>query len=314
MNNKTLLVVFLVLLAIYGLSRVFRSQRDSNFRTELIKVDTAAITSIVIDPKGAEPEFTLKREANGWIASNGQLNLRATASAVNAVLGAVHLVRTKNIVAKAEEKWPDYEVTEEAGTRVRIYQDEKLLEDFFVGRFNFNPQARSGVSYLRLSSGKEVYAVDGFQTITLGQGFAAYRNRQLLQMDPGMEVTAFRYQTPDTVLSLTLDTAGWLLEGRSAELDSTSVAEYLDGLRNLSGEHFADDFDELKAPTLPAKILTIRGRNIDPPVEITGYIDSSRQERPFVFRSSQAPETFFASDSSGLYDRVFRKLEQLISE
>lgn len=313
MNNRTLLVVFLVLLTIYGLTRLFRDKRDSNFRTELIQVDTAAVTTIVIDPKGAEPEFNLKREENGWIASNGQLSLRATGASVNTLLGAVHLIKTKNIVAKDPGKWGDYEVTDSASTRIRLFRGETLVEDFIVGRFNFNPQTRSGISYVRLTGENEVYAVDGFLTITFGQGFDAYRNRQLLAMQPDMEVTNLQYQTPDSLLTLALNNGEWWL-GNSRALDSTSVDSYLNGLRNLTGDQFADDFDEMRIPALPARSLTLTGKNIDTPLMITSYYDSTRAERSFVLRSSQDPDTFFASDSTGLYNRIFQELDDLVQE
>lgn len=313
MNNKLLLVVFLVLLGIYGLTKVFSGKKDQSFKAELIEVDTAAVTQIMINTKGPESEeITLKKEEAGWIASNGNLNVKAPPSVVSSLLGNLVLIKTKRIAANKPEKWTDFELEEGQATRVRVYNGEKVLEDFLVGRFSFNQQTRSGISFLRLTGENEVYAVDGFQSLTFGQGFDAYRNKTIVKMKPEMQVTEFSYRQPDTTLNFFLANDTWTVNGEMP-LDSTKVGGYLNVLRNISGTEFADDFDELQSSNYEYKTLTIKGNNILDPFVVTCYRDTSR-EKPYIIHSNVNNEAYFASDSAGVYKRLFKDVADFVAE
>jgi hypothetical protein len=314
MSNRILLFIFVALLALYGLSRLGSGRKERSFRTELIQLDTAAISRALITPKAGEgPQITLHKENREWIVSNGLVHAKATPAAIEGLMRALALIRAQYIAAKGKDKWTDYGVDENQATRVRVYQGEKLLEDFYVGRFNFNPQTQQGVSYVRLAGQDEVYAVDGFQVMTFNQEFHDYRNRSLSRMTAGMRVTALEWQSPDTTLRLALRGERWLLDQEGAVLDSLRMDRYLNTLRNLSGDQFADDFDEVLAQGLPQHTLRLSGEGIEPPLFIHCVRDTTR-ERPFVMFSSQYPENYFAVDSAGLYRQVFQTLEEIIFE
>lgn len=308
MNNRNLLIIFIVLLAIYGVSQLTSNKRQSSFDADLITLDTMQVNSVVIKPKGSETEITLKREDDTWLVSNGQLSTEAVPSAVQSILGALTEIKAQRVVAKKSEKWADYEVDEGNGTRITVYRDEKVLEDFIVGRFSFNQQARSGTSYVRINGEDEVYAVDGFLTLTFSQGFDSYRNKTILKLDAGQEITALRFQYGDTTHSLQKAGDQWQIDdGEPA--DSAAVVSYLSTLRNLSGVTFADDFDELQANNYRHRSITVTANNTMEPLTINCYLDTTRTEKPFVIRSSQRPDAFFASDTTGVYDRVFKEID-----
>ncbi|MCP3933145.1 MAG: DUF4340 domain-containing protein [Bacteroidetes bacterium] len=313
MNNKTLLLIFAVLLAIFGLSKFFSVEKDRSFNTNLIEVDTAIVTSVVLIPKEEEgTEITLKKEKAGWIVTDGNISDDATASSVNSILGQLALIETKRIAAKNPEKWSEYEVEEGNGSRVKVYNGEKLMEDFIVGRFNFNQQMRTATSFIRLVPGDEVYAVDGFLTMSFGQGFDSYRNKQLVKMSAGQEITNFSYNYGDTLLNFMKLAGQWSQEGQMA-LDSSKVENFLNALKNMQGTDFADDFDEVQSANLIYRILTLKGNNILEPITVSCYKDISR-EKPFVVNSSQNPDAYFESDSSGVYDRLFKNIQDFFPE
>lgn len=313
MNNKLLLIVFLVLLGVYGLTKVFSGKKDQSFKTELIAIDTSAVNQIIINTKGPETEeITLKKEGENWIASNGQLNVKAPANVVSSILGNLVLIKTKRVAANKPEKWTEYELDEGQATRVQVFKDEKLMEDFLVGRFSFNQQTRSGISFIRLNGENEVYAVDGFQTLTFGQGFDSYRNKEIVKMTPEMNITEFAYESPDTTLKFFLANDTWTVNG-TIPLDSTKVGNYLNVLRNVSGTEFADDFDELQSSNFAHKKLTIKGDNFLEPFVVSCYRDTTR-EKEYIIRSNQNTEAFFASDSAGVYQRIFKEVADFITE
>ena len=311
-KNNTLLYVFLGLLAIYGLSQLFNTQEDRSFKAELIQIDTAKVDLISVDPKGEENKpYTLKRENGAWIASQDNINAKANSAAINALLKTILEIKTKQIAAKSPEKWAEYEVAEGSGSLIKVSSGSKVLEEFIIGRFSFDQQAKTATSYIRLNGEDEVYAVDGFLSVSLGQNFDAYRNKELLALKPEMDITEFSYETTEGLASFIRQDGQWLLNGETP-LDSTKVANYLNGLKSLNGATFADDFDDANASNLKFKSLTAKGNNIVEPLLITCYRDTTR-ERPFVFQSNQNTEAFFDSDSTGLFSTVFKEVDNFIS-
>ena len=315
MNNKILLIILVALLAIYGLSKLFSGNKETTFKTELIQVDTAAVSSITITPRGEEPPFTLKKESGQWIATRGPLSIKAAQSNVQSLLNNLSLIKTKHIAAKSPDKWVEYQVTDTSGTHIQIYGDGgELMEDFIIGKFDFQqaPGAPQQMpmqqqqpiitSFIRLNGENETYAVEGMQVISMGQGFESYRNKDIIRMKREMEVTAFEYQLEDTLIQFQKTPEGWAANG--LPLDSMKVENYLNVLRNLPGTTFADDFDELAASQYPQQQLTLSGNNIQEPFRVTVYRDTTR-EAPFVISSNYNPDTYFVSDSSGVYQKLF---------
>jgi len=312
MNNKTLFFIFLGLLAIYGLSQVLTGKRTSNFDTELIQVDTNQVSRIIINTKPpASEEIILQKEEGGWIASSGTVNTKATSTAIQALLGNIKLIQTKYIAANAEEKWADYEVGEGQGTRIQVFDGESLLEDFISGRFAFDQQAQTGTSYIRLTSGKEVYAVDGFQTLTLGQGFNSYRNRMLTNTTPNTIFDQVTIEQAEQSMTFTKTSAAWVFGDQL--LDSMKVENYLHEFKTLRGETFADDFDELAAANYKMGSVRIKGPQLGEDFLIDIYRDTTRIN-PFVFKSNQNPETWFDSDSTGLFQKVIKGLPDFLPD
>ena len=307
-----LLIVFLVLLGVFGLSQLFTGKRTKSFKSDLIQVDSAKVTSLVINPKApGENEITLKKEDNGWIASNGTISVKAIEGPISNLLSNLVLIKTKRIAAKSPEKWAEYEVEEGKATRVQVYADSKLLEDFFVGRFSFNQQAQTSTAFIRLNGENEIYAVDGFKTLSFGQGFAAYRDKVLTKMDPGMRITQFSYAVDNATTNYQFANGQWTLEGQTV-LDSIKVENFLNGFRNFSGTEFNDAFDEVQANSFPVKTLTIKGDNMLEPFVINCYIDST-QTKPFTIHSNYN-EAYFLSDSAGIYTRIFKNPGDFLSE
>lgn len=313
MNNKRLLTIFLILLAVYGISKLFSGKRDRNFKTDLIKIDTSIVTSFSILAKGDSVETILTREPQGWIASKGKKTARATAESVNAFLANLVHISTDRITAKTRDKWAEYEVGEGQGTRVKVMQSEKVLEDFVAGRFNFNPQTRAATSYVRLFNEEEVYAVDGFLAMGFSQNFDNFRNKLLLKLDDAAEITQIEYKTKDSTYLLTSTGKGYWSVDNGVGIDSAQMADYLRNLKSIFGDTFSDDFDELQAGRFDKQTLTLKGNNIPDAVTITCYTDTTK-EKPFIIRSSQNLDDFFASDSSGVYNTLLAELQKVIKK
>lgn len=305
MNNKILTIIFLSLLSLYVLTRLFSGRPERTFSSELVQVDTSMVDKIELYPKPEQGEqpLILQRTDGSWTVTNGKISAPATNNAVTGILGQLSLTKAKRVVAKATDKWKDYEVDEAHGIRVKAYTGDIVLADFMVGRFNFNPQTRQAISYLRLSDEEEVYAVDGFLSMTFGQDINAFRNKQILKLEGDEEVSSLQLQTGEGEIQFQKSGTTWMTD--NTPVDSTAMASYLSGLRFVAGNTFVDDF--MPAGKIAHTLRIVAGTE---PVTIRAY-PSTGGDPDFVIQSSQYPDAFFASDSSGIYQRLFGKLAEL---
>ncbi len=297
--NRTLLIIFLALLGIYGISKLAGGRKTRSFKAELVRVDTTDVDRIVIQAPG-EPEFTLTLQDGGkWYVTNGKVSAPALRSVVTPLLATLTEIRAQRVAAKSPERWKDYQVDSTQGTRIRVYDGNRLLEDLVVGKFNFDPQLQSATAYVRLGEAPEVYAVDGFVAMNLAQDFDSFRKKTITKLDRNA-LTRIACQG-EPAWELRRDSTRWLLDGEPA--DSTAVARYLSSITTVSGHEFADDFDPNVAGT-PEKVLRITRKDSQPEVVIECWRDTTR-EKPFVIHSSLNPDAFFTSDSSGVFKRLF---------
>ncbi len=308
-QEERLPLLYISLMALCGILGFNSCDEQQSFEAALIRVDTAAVSSILINPKGKHPGITFKREGKIWISSRGNISVRALPDPVNQLLSSLSLIKTDYLAAKQADAWEEYGVTQTNSTRVRVFQNEKLLEDFLIGRFSASEAERNAVSYLRLAGEDEVYAVNGFQALPFTRHFNSYRNPLLLSLKPERSLIRLDYHRADTVFSFI--PKGEQRQGKSLlAVDSAEIEAYCRKLHRVEGHFFADRFDEMQAGALPRRSLVLHGA--DDSVTVTLYRDSTRDDRPFILYSSQYPDTFFASDSTGLYKEIFAQPERWI--
>ncbi len=101
-----------------------------------------------------------------------------------------------------------------------------------------------------------------------------------------MEMTGFRWESPDTTLVFERGANGWTLGG--TVLDSMAVEDYLNTFRNITAEDFADDFDDLEAEDKLHKKLIIKGKNMPGSFEITCFADAARRPHYVLVSSSES--------------------------
>lgn len=302
MQNKKLLYIFLGLLAIYGITQFGFQKKTKSFKSELIQLDTAAVTSITILPKSdSQEEMVLVKENGEWMAKKGSIQTKANRDAVMSILRNLSLIKTKRVATKNPEKWSDYEVAVGEGSQLKVYQGDQELANFIVGRFNFNQQTRQGISYVRLADSDEVYAVDGFLSMTMGQGFDSYRNKELLKIDKN-QLTQISINREGMTEIYQKNGNDWTVDGVS--VDSTKMANFLTGLQSVNGNTFADDFEVTASNSLLFNTLSLEGNNISTPIIIRAFRDTSRT-LPYVIHSSMNPEGYFESGADGVFEQLF---------
>ena len=272
MKNKNLWILFVGLLALYLGSQFFSGEKKTrSFDPNLFPVDTAAIDLIEVYSKADDfAQIKLTRTATGWTASNGTVSTTAQANIVNATLGQMLQAKATRIAAKSQEKWTNFEIDEAAAkSHIKAFASGKLLADFWVGGFRYNNETRQGTSFIRKSDKDDVYAVDGFISMSLGQGFSGYRNNSMMKFNE-LDISKLSVQQDGQSASYQRAANQWINASGEA-MDSTKMMTYLKGLANFTSNKFADDFQETDPGISSRQNLTIEANNGAAPITVNCY-------------------------------------------
>ena len=315
-NNRTLLIVFLGLAGILVLTRVFTAKKaERTLDTDLVEIDTGRISTIYIYPQveqGAELVFS--RNGIAWIVSKDELSAPADKYSIGHALDELLNLKADRLVARSEEKWPEFHVNDSLGTRVLVKEGKKTTLDMIIGRFNYQPppggfsgygqQYGTGITYVRNSDEDEVYAVEGFLAMSINQGFNNWRDQTICRLTKDqITKVIFEYPADSGFVAQKLD-VNWTINGILA--DSTSMAQYLNGISRKSHGDFADGFSPLSNPLYQ---VTFEGMNMDP-LLIRVYSQAGDE---LILHSTINPESYFRITRDGLFKDIFKSSAGLIS-
>jgi hypothetical protein len=315
-NNRTLLIVFIGLAGIFVLTRVFTAKKaERTLVTELVEIDTGRITTLHIFPQAEQgEELIFSRSGAGWALAKNDLTVPADDYSIDNALNELLDLKADRLVARSEEKWPEYHVNDSLGTRVLVKEGKKTTLDLVIGRFNYQPppggyagygqQYGSGITYVRKSSEDEVYAVEGFLAMSFNQDFNNWRDQTVCRLTRDqITKVVFEYPADSGFVAQKLET-NWTVNGMLA--DSASMAQYLNGLSRKSHGDFADGFSPMSAPIYQA---TFEGLNMDP-LLIRVY---SRSGEELILHSSANPESYFRITREGLFKDIFKSPSHFLS-
>lgn len=294
MNNKTLLLVFLALLGIFLLSKLFdTNKRVKSFDTELIALDTASISSIILYPKAdGHAETRLEKSANIWTVSQNGQSYPADQNAIKSLLPGLAETKVKQMVARSKDKWEQYEVTDSLGTRVKVYAGKKELADLMVGKFTFQQEPQSMTSFARRTKENDVYAIDGFLSMAYNRGLDAWRDKSFVNVDPN-NINKLTFDTPEGQQVIQQVDGQWMTG--SSSLDSLSIATYLNLFKNMTNQQFGT-----AVSTAATHSLMLEGNNMQP-VNIRCFADGDQ----YVLNATASPDVWAKSDANGLFKRIF---------
>ena len=284
-------------MALFGANKLFNNPVSKSFKEELVAIDSARVDKIVITgTKDLGNIISLEKSGNKWLVKSANHTATATRNSVQSILSQVTEVKAKRLVAKSKDKWGQYEVDEKTGTKVELYGNGNLLSSFISGRLNFNQQQRNATSYIRLDGEEDTYAVDGFLSMAFKQGFDSFRDKRLISLNKN-DLTRITLSGMQEIV-IGKNGNDWINQDGSV-IDSVSMATYLNGIANLNGTKFNDDFNEVSYP--PSYILTLEANNQLTPVTIQSWkID----EDAFLLNSSLNPESKFESDRMGIFKKL----------
>jgi len=304
MNNKWLGLILIFLIGIFIGSKLLKKNNDRSFESDFIQVDTAQLDKIIVHPKDVSgTEFSLTKIDDEWNVSQGEINTLAMGSKVNALMSTIAGIKATRVVAKSPDKWGTYDVDEEKGQRIELFENGKKTDEIILGRFDFNQQTRSAKSYIRHLDDDNVYVVDGFLSMTLGQAYDAYRNKIILN------ATAKNINSIDMTYGIDkiqLRKENYWVSASNQVVDSLVMDEYINTIANINGKNIIDNPQLSDQPAATLKVGQSNGQT----TTISAFIGA---ETDFVLNSSSNPNTYFSSDSTGVYARIFNDLIEYIN-
>lgn len=268
-SSIKLIGILSVLVLVYlGFEFFGGKSRSKSFKTELVEIDTAKVSKVLIEANGETLE--LLKENNAWKVSIGNGKYAAAqGSNIKSTINALLTIKPSRIAAKNPEKWKEYQV-DSAGTRVQVFEGSKNTLDLVVGRFGFDQKSmqqaqqqqqmggRGGMpqfyTYVRLGNENEVYVADNFMGMSLNTDASGFRNKEVLSLTTD-NITEIQFIYPaDSSFVLNKMDSTWSVLG--SQTDSAATASYLNDIRNLSNSNFVDDVSPsaLVSPTMSMNI------------------------------------------------------------
>lgn len=302
LNNKILIGVLIGLAAVFALSRVFRaSKRQSNLRTELLKVDTASVTRVLLNAAVEKGQgIELNREGNKWIAKKEKRTAPTEQGSVNNAIATLANLKPLRLITKKKENWKEYSVGD-SGTRVQLYKGDVVVADIHVGRVGFN-QSSDGqfnpggiFTYVRLTNENEVYAVEGFLESSFNRSYTDWRDKSFLRLKKE-QITEVQFLYPaDSSFVLTKKDKGWWIGTDQA--DSTKVNSYLSQLEFKNANGFADEFLAIGKGDVSIQLKGAPG--------MIATVEGWKRPTDWVLKSSWQPTIYFSSENSGIVKTLF---------
>ena len=305
-----------LVLVYFGIKYFGGKSRSKSFKEELVTIDTAKVSRVLIDSKGEQLE--LIKENDSWKVSIGEGKYtEAQAGNVKSTLSSLLTIKPSRVAAKKEEKWKEYQV-DSAGTRVQVFEGSKNTLDLVIGRFGFDQQAmqqqqqmmmggRGGMqqfySYVRLYDENEVYVAEQFMGMSINSNSSDYRNSRLLSLTKD-SVSSVQFNYPaDSAFVLNKVDSAWLIFENPA--DSAAAASYLSDISFVTSSKFVDDVPStaLVSPTLSVSIKQI-GK---PDVLVKAF---QHPVHKWIINSSENPLSYFADEK--IVEEIFVSRRELL--
>lgn len=306
-NTKTLLIILVVLGGIAAFSKYRSDKTENTFRQEFVKIDTSAVTQILIYPKAEKgKEIKITKTDKGWDLQNDKIKTAADSNTVRSLLANFVDVKSVSLGAADKSGWEEMQTTDTSGTRIKIITKDQTYE-MIIGKFGYDPSSRNGMTYIRHANEEPVYAIEGFLSMSINQGFNSWRNRAFIHgnKDNWNNLT-FTYPG-DSSFVITKQNNAWLVNGEAG--DSAKILNYLNGLASMQSSGFVDSYSPSSTPVFT---LSIQGNNQPAPISVQAYPADSTQK--FILHSSQNADAYFSEAQSSLVSRLFVSRQSLMKQ
>ncbi len=302
LSIKILGIVFVILLIIVAWQFINSGKSERSFRSTLVSIDTAKVTSISLYPKATgHKEVRISKEGNYWnVNIAGGKTAPVPYSKVQSLLAQLISIKPESVAGQNESQWKEFEV-DTSGIRVKVYEGNDEALDITIGKFTYQ-QPRSMSTYVRVSNDPDVYQVNGFLTYVFNHGPDYFRDDHVVNDDYiNWNKLTFVYPA-DSSFQLTKNKNQWEVNGKPA--DSAKVVDYLSTLSHIEDPNFLDNPD-LSLFRKALYTLTIQSSSKGA-ITVAAYSGGT----DMAVTSSQFNDTYFDGKKADFWKRVFVSRKQ----
>jgi hypothetical protein len=284
-KNQILFLIFIGLIALFVLTKVFRSPaRETNLETDLFGIDTAEISSIRL-VGNSNGDLTLKKENSDWMVTHDSKAAKADRPAVDNLLRTLSRLKPERIVSRKKEKWDTYNVGDSSSLHVTAFDgDNEELINWHVGKES------QGMTYLRPAEDDEVYAMEGLLRRSLDKDFSGWRDKTFLRLKAA-DVVGISFKYPlDSGFVMRKDGNRWIIDDHQA--DSAAVQRYINKLQSRNISNVLDDYAPASVPDVTVTIERTGGE----PAVIKAWRDP---EDSWTLNSTFQQEAYFRDAGMG---------------
>ena len=289
-----LVLILVVLLIIYtGIEFFSSTGRSKSLRKELISIDTARVTQLLITKENITT--SLSKKGNNWEVSTVDGSFAAETSKVVGVLMSLQTIQPSRIATRNPDKWKDFQV-DSTGTRVQIFEGDRKSLDIILGRFGMQGQQQF-FTYVRLFEDNDVYAANNFMTFSIPTDVAGFRNQTLTSLAPD-SISAIQFHYPadsSFILEKSLNDK-WVMGNLIS--DSTTTSSFLQSISHLSSAKFYNEITTGFFNNSEYEV-TIILKNYDP---VT--IKALKVDDTYLLQSDHNPQVIVSDPE--LFNKVFR--------
>ncbi len=298
-SRKKLFIVAGSLLGVTLLVVLLRtfSAPSQEEETGLPKFDTAAVTAIMMTPKGGEGEIRFEKKEGKWLiktpGERGRI-IEASSARITELISLLSDLKVINLVARAAADRGEFGL-DTGYTSVTLIAGEKELFTVMIGKAEMIGPQEMG-SYVRSSTSDDIYLVSGFLDMSFNADITLYRNREL-GFGGAESWSEIKFSGTENFV-MTRSGTDWLIDGMKA--DSAKVTEYLTTFASLEGNEFADEtsLEKDQKPVAKLEVKTVSGRAF----AISAFVAGSDT----VVASTLAPGSLFKADGElALYRKLF---------
>lgn len=298
---KQLAIVFILLLTIVAVIEFFDfNSGEKTFKSELVSIDSALISGIMIYNKTDKNGIRLSRKNNEWYVASKEKSFSADKNLVHSLIESVRNIKAERVASKDKSKWTEYEVSDTSGTKIRIETDGGKTTEFIVGKFSYK-QSNYGFLmfyYFRFPGENEVYSVQGQLNMIVNRDLNSFRDKVIVSENKN-HFRKLKFSYPgDSSFVLEKHGGSWFLNG--SEADSAKVIAYLTVFENLSGNMFAEDNNTASV----SPIFSVNAEGINMKTFNIHAIPSDTINK-FIVYSDIKPDYKFYSGTTRLAERIF---------
>lgn len=318
MKNKHLVLLFLFVLLIGYLGRWLPWQRKQEFKTGLIRVDTAALTQVSIAQNGRS-ELLIERTEAGWAATQELRSAPVQSADIEPLLGALAQIHSLRIV---KTNRPDTVGFGDADLlKISLSVGHKTIENFEIG--NETLENGSPATYIHLNRHEGIYLVQNHLRGIFSKTLNDFRKNNVADIDPERIKSILierleEFRKGAYFIQKNDSTGHWELPGQPPpfQVQDDTVQIWLRLFSRLNGSPFADHFDESRARETFAGRITLYSTSHDSLVIRLFYVkppdfpeEISRMQAPeqpvYVVHSTLNPLNFFAPPDTTLLHRMW---------